>query len=215
VRHQLSELQSCAVVGRYRRGQEIDAGHNPAEHWRAVTRGAARQCANQIGGRRQIIDLLLPGDWFGFSASNPEHMSTEAIADDTEVISYPRRRLEILAEENTAVAKIIREMAFEVISRQQRQLLILGRITAPEKVGSLLLELAKRLPKDDPSNGVMLPVSRYDIADYLAISVETVSRSLTDLQHRGAIQLASARQVKIVDPIALDQPMRRSAASAA
>jgi CRP/FNR family nitrogen fixation transcriptional regulator len=85
-------------------------------------------------------------------------------------------------------------MAFEVISRQQRLHLILGRITAPERVGSLLLELERRLPKDDSASGVMLPMSRYDIADYFATSVETVSRSLTNLQHRGAIQLVSARK---------------------
>jgi CRP-like cAMP-binding protein len=155
---------------------------------------------------------LLPGDWFGFSPSNRDPLSVEAIVEGTEVASYPRRRLEWIAENNPNVAKAIREMAFQMISRQQRQLLILGRITAPEKVCAFLLELAKRLRKD-PRSGVSLPISRYDIADYLAISVETVSRSLTDLQHRGAIRLESARQVKVVDPGALDGPMRRSTAS--
>src|SRR5262245_10867041 len=76
----LAELQSCAVRSRYRRGQEIDGGHSATEYWRSVITGAARQCAIRMGGRRQIIDLLLPGDWFGFPATNLDHISTEAIA---------------------------------------------------------------------------------------------------------------------------------------
>jgi CRP/FNR family nitrogen fixation transcriptional regulator len=83
------------------------------------------------------------------------------------------------------------------MSRLQAQLLILGRITALEKVGSFILEMETRLFQGEDS--IALPVSRYDIADYLAISVETVSRSLTDLKHRGVIKLSGTRTVKIVD----------------
>jgi hypothetical protein len=71
----------------------------------------------------------------------------------------------------------------------QAQLLIIGRITALEKVGSFILEKAARLSQGR-GNSVALPVSRYDIADYLAVSVETVSRSLTDLRHRGVIEFS-------------------------
>jgi CRP/FNR family nitrogen fixation transcriptional regulator len=89
------------------------------------------------------------------------------------------------------------------MSRLQSQLLIVGRVTAPEKVGSFLLDMAGRLSPGHPDN-VMLPVSRYDIADYLAVSVETVSRSLTDLKHRGVIAFSGTRSVRIVDRGALD-----------
>jgi CRP/FNR family nitrogen fixation transcriptional regulator len=85
----------------------------------------------------------------------------------------------------------------------QSQLLILGRITALEKVGSFILEMVSRLSAGN-GNSVALPMSRYDIADYLAVSVETVSRSLTDLKQRGVIKLAGTRIVRIVNRDALE-----------
>ena len=81
-------------------------------------------------------------------------------------------------------------------------MLILGRATAQEKVGSFLIEMAERL--SGATDAVALPMSRYDIADYLALSVETVSRALTDLRHRKAIVLTGAHHVKILDRGALE-----------
>jgi CRP/FNR family transcriptional regulator, nitrogen fixation regulation protein len=89
----------------------------------------------------------------------------------------------------------------------QSQLLIVGRITALEKVGSFIVEMSNRLSKED-ADQVTLPVSRYDIADYLAVSVETVSRALTDLKHRGLIRLSGTRSVRIVNRDALEETDR-------
>jgi CRP-like cAMP-binding protein len=205
------EADAFAIVARYHHGQEIGVRERLPEFWYQVVSGAVRQYAVHPDGRRQIVDLLLPGDCFGFAAQDGNRFAAEAIIEGTVLASYPRRRLEMLSASKPAVAQGIRERAFDTISRLQRQLLVLGRITASEKVGSFLLDLAERLP-DEPGHCVILPISRYDIADYLAISVETVSRSLTDLRHRGAIELESARQVKIIDRNVLDE--RKSAQSA-
>jgi CRP/FNR family nitrogen fixation transcriptional regulator len=89
----------------------------------------------------------------------------------------------------------------------QAQLLILGRITALEKVGCFILEMAARL-SDGSTDRVAQPVSRYDIADYLGVSVETVSRSLSDLKQRGAIKLLGTRTVSIVDRYVLEEGER-------
>ena len=78
------------------------------------------------------------------------------------------------------------------------QQLILGRITAREKVGAFLLTIMQQIDSGD-SDRLVLPTSRYDIADYLTLSVETVSRSLTDLKQRGLISLTGPRRVQIVD----------------
>jgi CRP/FNR family nitrogen fixation transcriptional regulator len=94
----------------------------------------------------------------------------------------------------------------------QTQLLILGRITALEKVGSFILEMAARLSNGD-SERVALPVSRYDIADYLGVSVETVSRALSDLKQRGVIKLLGTRTVSIVHRDVLKEGERDSRAS--
>jgi CRP-like cAMP-binding protein len=155
-------------------------------------------------GRRQIVDLLLPGDFFGFSVADEYDFAVEAVVEGTTVASYPRRRIETLADTDPRLAREIRKLTFEAMARLQAQLLILGRMTAVEKVGSFLLEMADRL-SDGQTDRIVLPISRYDIADYLGISVETVSRSITDLKHRGLIALAGTRRVRIVNRDALEE----------
>jgi CRP/FNR family transcriptional regulator, nitrogen fixation regulation protein len=95
-------------------------------------------------------------------------------------------------------------LAFEAISRSQARMLILGSRSALQKVGSFLVEMAERSPHG-ATEVIVLPMSRYDIADYLALSVETVSRALTDLKQRGMIALSGTHEVTIVDRGALDK----------
>jgi CRP/FNR family nitrogen fixation transcriptional regulator len=85
----------------------------------------------------------------------------------------------------------------------QDLILILGRTTAQEKVGAFLVHLAERLA-GGPADRMILPISRYDIADYLALSVETVSRALSSLKRNGLIKFAGARQVAIIDRGAIE-----------
>jgi CRP/FNR family nitrogen fixation transcriptional regulator len=149
-------------------------------------------------GRRQIVGLQLPGDFLGFTASDEYEYTAQAITEGTMLASYPRRQVEPLADSDPGLAREQRQVTFEAMSRLQAQLLILGRITALETVGSFILGM------ETHSGGpIALPVSRYDIADYLAVSVETVSRSLTDLRRRGVIKLSGTRTIRIVDRDAL------------
>jgi CRP-like cAMP-binding protein len=157
----------------------------------------------QPDGRRQIVELLLPGDFFGFTALTEYDSTVEAVAEGTIVASYPRRRVEMLAEADPQLSREILQVTFEALSRLQAQLMILGRITATEKVSSFLLKMAGRL-SDQTLDHVDLPISRYDIADYLGLSVETVSRSLTSLKNRGLIALSGPRLVRIIDRDALE-----------
>jgi CRP/FNR family nitrogen fixation transcriptional regulator len=93
----------------------------------------------------------------------------------------------------------------EAMGRSTVQLSILGRVTALEKVASFLLAMASHSPEDHAAKRVILPVSRYDIADYLALSVETVSRSLTELKRRGAIALPGPRSITITSWSAIEK----------
>jgi CRP/FNR family nitrogen fixation transcriptional regulator len=205
--HPLKSLDQLAMITPFHRAQEICSQGSPADHWYYLVSGAARRCVIRLDGRRQIVDLLLPGDLFGFSVLDEYDSTIEAIAEGTVVAAYPRRRVEMLADSNPQLAREIRQVAFAALSRLQAQLLILGRVTALEKVGSFILEMVSRLSAAN-SNSVALPMSRYDIADYLAVSVETVSRSLTDLKHRGVIKLAGTRIVMIVNRNALEDGER-------
>jgi CRP/FNR family nitrogen fixation transcriptional regulator len=197
----LARIDAFAVTARYRRGQEICTPAKAAERWYRVVSGAVRWCALRADGRRQIVDLVWPDNFFGFSESVGYDFAVEALMHDTVVASYPRRRLELLADSDPQVAREIRRIAFNAISRLQSQLVLLGQMNAQEKVGSFLVDMAHRL--SDDADNVVLPISRHDIADYLAISVETVSRTLTSLKERGLIKLVSARNVRIVDRDAL------------
>jgi CRP-like cAMP-binding protein len=196
-------LDSLAVVSTCHRGQEICGQGDAAVSWFCVVSGAARRYVIRLDGRRQIVDLLLPGDYFGFTSDQNWDYGVEAINDGTVVAAYPRRRVELLADSDPELARTIREAAFQALSRLQCQLLIVGRITALEKVGSFILEMASRLSNGD-RHRIALPVSRYDIADYLAVSVETVSRSITGLRQRGAIRMSGTRTLEIMNEEALE-----------
>jgi CRP/FNR family nitrogen fixation transcriptional regulator len=188
-------------------GQTISRHDDPHEHWYYVIGGVARRCLVLPNGRRQIVDLLLPRDFFGVTAQERHYFTLEAVANRTLVASYARSRVEALAESDPAVAKAVRELALDAIARLQTQLVILGRTTALAKVGSFLINMDERLAHGS-ANGMVLPMSRYDIADYLAISVETVSRALTTLKRRGVIKFTGSRQLRIVDRAALEHYQR-------
>jgi CRP-like cAMP-binding protein len=160
-----------------------------------------------MDGSRRIVDFLRPGDLFGFSTQEIHQFSVEAIVSDTRVARYPRHRAELLADSDPQVAKRIRELAFESVSRVHRRMVILGRASALEKVSTFLLEMADRFGAGSAS-AVTLPMSRYDIADYLAMAVETVSRALTSLRERGVIRFSAVRCVQICDRDALEKVFR-------
>jgi CRP-like cAMP-binding protein len=196
-------LRTLAVTTRYFRGQEICSQGEPADHWFWIIAGSARRSVIRPDGRRQIVDLLLPADCFGFTNGAEYDDTVEAVVADTYVGGCSRRDAEAVAESNPELAREIRQAAFETMSRLQTQLVIVGRVTALEKVGAYLLEMSARM-SSRTSEGLVLPMSRYDIADYLGLSVETVSRSLTHLRERGAIKLIGPRSVRILDRAVLD-----------
>ncbi|CAO3432043.1 helix-turn-helix domain-containing protein [Azospirillum doebereinerae] len=201
-------LSSLATTMRYGHGQEIYTQDHPAECWYRVVSGAARRFTVQANGRRQIVDFLLPGDFFGFASRNAHLFTVEAIVGGTIVAVYPRERAEALADANPHLGRDIRTVTAAEIGRLQTRILILGRIGSLGKVSAFLLEMAERL-SSRPQAGrsgedILLPMSRYDIADYLTLSVETVSRALTSLKQCGAIRLVGTRRVKIIHYDALE-----------
>jgi CRP-like cAMP-binding protein len=199
----LTALDEVAVIRRCQRGQKIYGQEDPADCWYRVVSGLLRRFALRPNGRRQIVDFLLPGDFCGFAGGEEHHyFSVEAVMPDSVVACYPRWRVETLSDADPRVGQLIRQKAFDAIARLQCQVRILGRTRAPEKVGSFLLEMAARRARG-PGDRFDLPMSRYDIADYLALSVETVSRAMTCLKRRGTIELAGTRQITIVDRDAL------------
>jgi CRP/FNR family transcriptional regulator, nitrogen fixation regulation protein len=200
----LAVMESLAVSMTYHRGQQIYRQKDPAEYWYCIVSGAARKCVLLADGRRQILDFMLPGDFFGFTARDKYALAAEAIVEGTIVARYPRRRLEMLANSDPEFGQLIREMAFETISHLQARILILGQMTALQKVSSFIVEMAERF-SGEGSEAFSVIMSRYDIGDYLALSAETVSRTLTDLRHRGAITISGMHRLRIVNRRALEE----------
>lgn len=199
--HGLKCMELAASIMHRRCGQEIPSSPGPAGDWYSVIVGAVRRCRFRPDGRRQIVDLMLPQDTFFVSDSRRDG-TIEAVVEETVLASYQGAQVERLAERDPLFARELRELAFKSLTRSQDQLQILGGFTAREKVGAFLLWLDGRVSEN--RGQVELPLSRYDIADYLAVSVETVCRSVTDLQHRGVIALTGKRTVKILNRDALE-----------
>jgi CRP/FNR family transcriptional regulator, nitrogen fixation regulation protein len=193
----LGSLESMSTIARFSPGELIYLRGDPADFWYRILSGACRKCAYGFDGSRQIVDFPRPGDLFGYDAQEVYAFSVEAIA------RYPRHNAERVADSDPQVARRIRELAFGAVVSVQRRLLILGRATALEKVSSFLLEMADSF-RANSGGAVTLPMSRYDIADYLAMAVETVSRVLTGLRDKGAIQFDGCRRLRIRDRCLLE-----------
>jgi CRP/FNR family transcriptional regulator, nitrogen fixation regulation protein len=201
----LAHLEPSATQRRCRRGERIYGPGDPTDHWYRVVSGVAGMCAPLGDGRRRIIDLSLPGDFFGFSARSSHGHAAHAVVAGTVVARYPRTRIQQLAQTQPAVAAALLDLAFGAISRLEGRVLCLASMTAQERVGSFLVDLAERASGGGPCDEAVLQMSRYDIADYLGLSPETVSRALTQLRASGAIALPDAHRVKILDRSALLQ----------
>ncbi len=191
-------VEALATVASYRRGEEIYRQGSDTLQLYHVISGQACKCLNTASGRRRVVDFLLPGDYFGFTILDRHRFGVEAGSSGTLIARYPRREFERIATWDQSVAAIIREAAFGTISRLQTRLLIVGRVSAQGKVSAFLLSMAGRYSDRTPDRFI-LPMSRYDIADYLGISVETVCRALTHLKQRHTIKVVGARCVEIID----------------
>ena len=179
----------------YVRGEEIYGEGEPADNLYRVTGGAVRTYKLLSDGRRQIGAFHLPGDTFGFNAGDAHVLTAEAVVD-TSVGVVKRRTLESATMTDAAIAcKMWRTTARE-LRHAQEHMLLLGRKSALERVVAFLLDMDRRL---SDVGLFALPMCRRDIGDYLGLTLETVSRSLSALAEMGLIGLSGARQISLRD----------------
>ncbi len=197
----VAELRSIATVARCRQEEHCDPGDNLTAGW--VEAGMVRKYVIYATGQRRIIDLLMPGDFFGLFADGALDISLQAVAEGTCVARCSRSRLRALMASNGVVDRLVHERSHQALIRLETHLLVQGRTRAPEKVAAYLMVLAKRLGA--PEADLDLPITRYDIADHLGIAVETVCRAITDLRHAGAIDFQSPRKISILDAHRFDR----------
>jgi CRP-like cAMP-binding protein len=188
---------AAARATRWRRNQACDAVVARGAV-ACVLAGAVRKFALRPNGQRQIIDLIVAGDFLGFAPADPAFF-LEAVSNDTRMASFTHDQIDGLAARFPAVSALMQNCAAEAIGRLEHHLLVQSRITAREKVGAYLAAMTQRM-KPSRTNAIKLPITRYDIADHLGIAVETVSRTMTALRRRGSIALRTPRDVEIRDP---------------
>jgi CRP-like cAMP-binding protein len=160
-----------------------------------VLTGTVRKYSIRTNGQRQIVDLLMPGDFIGLVPLDPS-FSLEAVCDGTRIAVFRPDQMAALVEAYPAIVGLIRDRAADAIRRLEQHLLVQGRTTANEKVGGYLVSMCQRVQHDE-QDAMVLPISRYDIADHLGLAVETVSRAMTALKRCGKIALQSPRHVEI------------------
>jgi CRP/FNR family transcriptional regulator, nitrogen fixation regulation protein len=179
----------------YRKDEEIYGEDETAEYVYQVVRGAVRTYKLLSDGRRQIGAFHLPGDVFGLEAGTKHRLAAEAILDTT-VRLINRRSLEQAAQSDVRVARDLWSITSGELRHAENHMLLLGRKTAMERVATFLLEMDRRLAK---AGMIALPMCRRDIGDYLGLTLETVSRSLSELQNKGVLGLSGARQIVLRD----------------
>lgn len=184
----------------YGRGEEIYGEQEPAEFVYRVVSGLVRTCKTLSDGRRQIADFLLPGDVFGLETGEEHALSAEAVGEA--VVCAMRRRILVgRAGHDCELARRLWAMSLRDLNRSQAHMLLLGRKGAVERLAWFLIDMARR----NPGGGeLVLPMSRQDIADYLGLTIETVSRAVTQLIEDGLIRLNGCRRVTLRDRAALE-----------
>ena len=192
---QFSVIATCSGViateFSYRKDEEIYGEGEPAEYVYQVICGAVRTYKLLNDGRRQIGAFHLPDDVFGLDPGSAHRLTAEAITDTT-VRLVKRRSLETAAGSNVQVAHNLWTMTAGDLRHAEDHMLLLGRKTAIERVATFLLEMDRRLAK---AGMMALPMCRRDIGDYLGLTLETVSRTLSQLSDQGILVFSSARQI--------------------
>jgi CRP/FNR family nitrogen fixation transcriptional regulator len=177
----------------YARNAEVYGQDEPAEYVYKVLKGSVRTHKLLDDGRRQIGAFYLPNDIFGLESGASHRFAAEAIAD-TEVLAIKHSTLASLAQTDAAVARELWQIAARELDHVHDQMVLLGRSSAQERVASFLIEMANRSANRTEFD---LPMSRQDIADYLGLTIETVSRALSCMERKAFIELPSARKVRI------------------
>jgi CRP/FNR family nitrogen fixation transcriptional regulator len=180
-------LGSTRIVAK---DEQIFTEGDRAAYFYKVVSGAVRTSKLLSDGRRQIDAFHLAGDIFGIESGDEHRFTAEALGTAT-VIMYRRCSLETLACGDAGFARQVVAAMMRSLERAQDHMLLLGRKSAMEKIATFLLDMAERVAGDDH---VDLPMSRTDIADHLGLTIETVSRSLTQLERQGVIELPAHRR---------------------
>jgi CRP/FNR family transcriptional regulator, nitrogen fixation regulation protein len=200
---QLDALVALERIGTrlsFSKNDEIYAEGDSSDCWYKVVSGTVRVCKLLADGRRHIAEFCFGGDCFGADGTNERPYSAEAV-DQVIVMRYPWKSTDRLIDQNPGLARLLRDATLRDLTNAHNRTLLLGRMTAPERVAAFLLEMFERR---DRAKILDLPMSRSDIADYLGLTIETVCRVLSSFRHEGVITISNPHRIELRNRDALE-----------
>ncbi len=208
-------LQAIAHSRQYEAGQTLFWEDDPADFCYLLVAGAVKGYKLLPNGRSQIARFVVPGDLMGYSSFGTFTYTAEALVP-SQVLHLPRPQFKAIVEKDPVLRQAVSRLIAAELHQTQRQILLLGRMPAVERVSQFLLDFAQRLHPDqeemNPELVVELPMTRSDIADYLGLTIETVSRVFSKFRKDGLIELPKPNLVRFCDPTRFE---RQAAALAA
>jgi CRP/FNR family transcriptional regulator len=181
-------------------GQPLFHEGDPATRVFTITRGCLKLYTLLADGRRQVTGFMFPGDFLGISVDD-EHAFTAESLKESELCWFPRNRFDGFVDDYGEMERELYRVAAHELAAAQQQMVLLGRKTAAERLASFFLMLVEKMEKvsGTAARFVDLPMSRSDIADYLGLTKETVSRVLATLKRDRLVRLAALDRVEILD----------------
>ncbi|AUW47653.1 Crp/Fnr family transcriptional regulator [Rhizobium leguminosarum] len=196
---QLRELGRHSLRRKVDAGSEIIAQGSDSSFYSNIMRGVVKLCKVMPDGRQQIVGLQFAPDFVGRPFVRESTLSAEA-ATDSEICIFPRNLLDRMISETPELQRSLHDQALKELDAAREWMLTLGRRTAEEKVASLLHLIATHAePQTATSTAFDLPLSRAEIADFLGLTIETVSRQMTRLRKSGVILIENLRHIIIPD----------------
>jgi CRP/FNR family transcriptional regulator len=197
------ELRNFRHLGcrmRLNTGQSLFRQGESATSVFTVAEGALKSYRILADGRRQVTGFHFPGDFIGTATHEDHEVTTEAL-ENSSVCAFPVRRFDDFVEDHPAMERELYIASARELAAAKQQMVLLGRKTAIERVASFFLALSERAS----TNVIELPMNRSDIADYLGLTKETVSRVFAGLKSDRIIRLQAIDCIEILDPMRLRQ----------
>ncbi|NKK98791.1 helix-turn-helix domain-containing protein [Rhizobium leguminosarum bv. viciae] len=196
---QLKDLGRHSLRRKVDAGGEIIAQSSESSFYSNIMCGVVKLCKVMPDGRQQIVGLQFAPDFVGRPFVRESTLSAEA-ATDAEICVFPRNLLDRMILETPELQRSLHGQALRELDAAREWMLTLGRRTAQEKVASLLHLIATHAePQTPTSTAFDLPLSRAEIADFLGLTIETVSRQMTKLRKRGVIRIENNRHIVVHD----------------
>ncbi len=199
----LVKLDAIKSYRTYKAGETIAWAGEPMDVIGSVVSGVATLSRTLADGRRQMVGLLLPSDFIG-RPGRPTVAFDVVAANEVTICRFKAPEFDQLVRKTPALERRLLEMTLDDLDAARDWMLLLGRKTAREKIASLLAILARRdasLTQQSVGDGLLfsLPLTREAMADYLGLTIETVSRQISALKKSGVISLEDSRHVRVPD----------------